>query len=88
MRELLASILTGVSRAGLLSDGAALRAAHVRHCRPLPVCRPDLHLDAHGIQTSDNVACPRRAAALRNSARGQDRASARISCWRRAADEV
>lgn len=88
MRELLASILTGVSRAGLLSDGAALRAAMCDIAAHYPFVDLIYTLDEHGIQTSDNVACPLRAAALRNSARGQDRSQRPYFLLARAADEV
>lgn len=73
IRELLASILTGIGRSGLFNDPAALRDAM---CQIAPRYRfVDLlyTMDQKGIQSSENIRCSQRAVSAQEAGIGQDR---------------
>jgi len=61
IRELLASILTGIGHDRLLREPAAQREAMCDIHRHFPFVELLYTLDASGFQTSENVYCPRRA---------------------------
>lgn len=73
IRELLGSILTGVSHGRLYTEPATLREAMCDVTQHYPFVSLLYTLDAEGIQTSDNVHCPNYQRALRADGRGKDR---------------
>lgn len=73
IRELLGSILTGISHNRLFTDPAALREAMCDVARHYPFVSLLFTLDDRGIQTSDNIYCPRRKPALHTEGSGRDR---------------
>lgn len=73
VRELLGSILTGISQERLFADRTALREAMCDVSGHYPFVSLLYTLDARGIQTSDNVYCPRRNRPMRAEGLGKDR---------------
>lgn len=73
IRELLGSILTGISQERLFADRTALRAAMCDVSGHYPFVSLLYTLDARGIQTSDNVYCPRRNQPMNAEGLGKDR---------------
>ena len=73
IRELLGSILTGISYNRLFTEPAALREAMCDVARHFPFVSLLFTLDPQGIQTSDNIYCPRRKQQLRPGGLGKDR---------------
>ena len=73
IRELLGSILTGISHHRLFSEPVALREAMCEVSRHYPFVSLLFTLDVQGIQTSDNIFCPRRHQSLRTEGSGKDR---------------
>ena len=73
IRELLGSILAGISHNRLFTEPAALKEAMCDVARHYPFVSLLFTLDAQGIQTSDNVYCPRRHQTLRAEGNGKDR---------------
>ena len=73
IRELLGSILTGISHDQLFADPAALRTAMCDVAAHYPFVSLLFTLDARGTQTSDNIYCPRRHQAVRAEGCGKDR---------------
>ena len=73
IRELLGSILTGISYNRLFTEPAALREAMCDVARHFPFVSLLFTLDPQGVQTSDNVYCPRRNQQLRPGGLGKDR---------------
>ena len=73
IRELLGSILTGISHERMFADPVALREAMCDVVGHYPFVSLLFTLDAHGIQTSDNVYCPRRNRPVRAEGLGKDR---------------
>jgi hypothetical protein len=72
LRELLGSILTGISHGRLFTEAGGLHAAMCDIQRHYPFVSLLYTLDAAGVQSSDNVVCPRRRTP-RIEARGADR---------------
>ena len=73
IRELLASILTGIGRSDLFMQPAAMRETMCDMAMRYPFVDLLYTVDEKGIQTSENIACPRRQVAARASGLGQDR---------------
>ena len=73
IRELLGSILTGISHNRMFTEPAALREAMCDLARHYPFVSLLFTLDDRGIQTSDNIFCPRRNQTLRAEGNGKDR---------------
>ena len=73
IRELLGSILTGISHHRLFTEPAALREAMCEVARHYPFVSLLFTLDDQGIQTSDNIFCPKRLQPLRAEGNGKDR---------------
>ena len=73
IRELLGSILTGISQERLFADRTALREAMCDVSGHYPFVSLLYTLDARGIQTSDNVYCPRRNQPMNAEGLGKDR---------------
>ena len=73
IRELLGSILTGISQERLFADRTALREAMCDVSGHYPFVSLLYTLDARGIQTSDNVYCPRRSQPMHAEGLGKDR---------------
>lgn len=73
IRELLGSILAGISHKHLFTDPAALRETMCEVSRHYPFVSLLFTLDTNGIQTSDNVYCPRSRQSLRAEGSGKDR---------------
>ena len=73
IRELLGSILTGISHNRLFTEPAALREAMCDLAHHYPFVSLLFTLDDRGIQTSDNIFCPRRNQTLRAEGNGKDR---------------
>ena len=73
IRELLGSILTGISHNRMFTEPAALREAMCDVARHYPFASLLFTLDDRGIQTSDNIFCPRRNQTLRAEGNGKDR---------------
>jgi hypothetical protein len=73
IRELLGSILTGISHGRLFTEPDGLHVAMCDIQRHYPFVSLLYTLDGQGIQSSDNVACPRRRRVPRVEARGTDR---------------
>ena len=73
IRELLGSILTGISQERLFADRTALREAMCDVSGHYPFVSLLYTLDARGIQTSDNVYCPRRNQPMHAEGLGKDR---------------
>ena len=59
IRELLGSILTGISHDRLFTEPTSLREAMCDVSHHFPFVSLLFTLDSRGIQTSDNVYCPR-----------------------------
>lgn len=73
IRELLASILTGIGRSALFTEPAAMREAMCHIAPHYPFVDLLYTVDENGTQSSENVACPRKHEAARVSGLGQDR---------------
>ena len=73
IRELLGSILTGISHNRMFTEPTALREAMCDVARHYPFVSLLFTLDDRGIQTSDNIFCPRRNQTLRAEGNGKDR---------------
>jgi hypothetical protein len=73
IRELLASILTGIGRSDLFSEVTAMRAAMCDISSRYPFVDLLYTVDEKGIQSSDNIGCPRKNKTVQHSAIGQDR---------------
>ena len=73
IRELLGSILAGISHNRLFTEPAALKEAMCDVARHYPFVSLLFTLDTKGIQTSDNIYCPRRHQTLRAEGSGKDR---------------
>lgn len=73
VRELLGSILAGISHGGLYAEPQALPAAMCDVARHYPFVSLLYTLDPSGTQVSDNVHCPRYHRSLRDDGRGKDR---------------
>lgn len=73
IRELLGSILAGISHNRLFTDPATLREAMCDVAGHYPFVSLLFTLDPQGIQTSDNIYCPRRKRPQRAEGLGKDR---------------
>lgn len=73
IRELLGSILTGISHDRLFTEPNALREAMCDVTRHFPFVSLLFTLDPQGIQTSDNIYCPRRKQTVHAEGCGKDR---------------
>ena len=73
IRELLGSILTGISHSNLYTEPAALPAAMCDVSRHYPFVALLYTLDPRGIQSSDNIICPRFRGRRNGDDRGKDR---------------
>ena len=73
IRELLASILTGIDHPALFSDVSALNAAMCDVSEKYPFVELIYTLDKSGTQTSPNIACKQHSAAAKVKAQGKDR---------------
>ena len=73
IRELLGSILAGISHDRLFAEPAALQEAMCTVAGHYPFVSLLFTLDARGIQTSDNIYCPRRNRPMGAEGRGKDR---------------
>ena len=73
IRELLASILTGIGRSDLFSDETSMREAMCDIATRYPFVDLLYTVDARGTQTSENIACSRKSDAGHAKAVGQDR---------------
>jgi len=73
IRELLGSILTGISHDQLFTEPTALREAMCDISRHFPFVSLLFTLDPRGTQTSNNVYCPRRSQSVRTEGCGKDR---------------
>lgn len=73
IRELLGSILTGISHERLFTEPMALREAMCDVASHYPFVSLLFTLDARGIQTSNNVYCPRHNRPVRSEGLGKDR---------------
>ena len=73
IRELLASILTGIGRSDLFSEPGAMREAMCDISSRYPFVDLLYTVDEKGMQSSENIACSRKNETLRCSAVGQDR---------------
>jgi len=73
LRELLGSILSGISHAHLFTETDALRRAMCDIVGHFPFVSLLYTLDSSGIQTSDNVHCPKRPINSGPGERGKDR---------------
>lgn len=73
IRELLGSILTGISHNRLFTEPAALSDAMCDIAAHFPFVSLLFTLDPQGIQNSNNVYCPRRNHPVRSEGLGKDR---------------
>lgn len=73
IRELLASILTGIGRSDLFTQPLAMREAMCHIAARYPFVDLLYTLDEKGIQSSENIACSTKHAASNVSGAGQDR---------------
>ncbi len=73
IRELLASILTGIGRSALFSDAAAMREAMCQIATRYPFVDMLYTVDEQGVQSSENIVCSPKHAAARSAGLGQDR---------------
>ena len=73
IRELLGSILAGISHPCLFNEPNALRTALCDVTRHYPFVSLLFTLDAQGIQTSENIFCPQRHPAMPADGQGKDR---------------
>lgn len=88
IRELLGSILTGINHSNLYTEPEALPAAMCDVARHYPFVSLLYTLDPDGIQTSDNIHCPRYQRPLHDDARGKDRSQRPYFALARGADGV
>ena len=73
IRELLGSILAGIGHNRLFTEPSALRETMCDVARHYPFVSLLFTLDTNGIQTSDNIYCPRRHRTPRAEGNGKDR---------------
>jgi len=73
IRELLASIMTGVDHPALFSNENDLKSAMCDVKKYYPFVELIYTLDEQGRQTSENVACSQHSASSKVSAKGKDR---------------
>lgn len=73
IRELLASILTGIGRSDLFRDPAAMREAMCDIASRYPFVDLLYTIDEKGMQSSENIACAKKREVMRVSGIGQDR---------------
>ena len=88
IRELLGSILAGISHNRLFTEPAALKEAMCDVARHYPFVSLLFTLDTKGIQTSDNIYCPRRHQTLRAEGSGKDRSQRPYFVLSNASDSV
>jgi len=73
IRELLGSILAGIGHSRLFTEPSALRETMCDVTRHYPFVSLLFTLDVNGIQTSDNIYCPRHHQTPRAEGNGKDR---------------
>lgn len=73
IRELLASILTGIGRSDLFKETAPMRQAMCDMAARYPFVDLLYTINEKGIQSSENIACPRKMEVAAGSGLGQDR---------------
>lgn len=73
IRELLASILTGIGQSSLFKEPAAMHEAMCHIAPHYPFVDLLYTVDEKGIQSSENIACPRKQVTERSAGLGQDR---------------
>lgn len=73
IRELLASIMTGIDHPALFSDVSALKTSMCDVHKIYPFVQLIYTLDVHGRQTSQNIACHLHMPAAKIQAQGKDR---------------
>jgi hypothetical protein len=88
IRELLGSILTGISHSRLFTEPKALEEAMCDLARHYPFVALLFTLDARGIQSSDNIVCPKRNGRALGDGRGKDRSQRPYFVLVRDADTV
>lgn len=88
IRELLASILTGIGRSALFRETAAMREAMCHIATRYPFVDMLYTVDEKGVQSSENIACSRKHAAAHVSGLGQDRSQRPYFLLARGKDSV
>ncbi len=73
IRELLASILTGIGQSALFKEPSAMREAMCQIAPRYPFVDLLYTVDERGTQSSENIACSQKQEAARVSGLGQDR---------------
>ena len=73
IREMLASILTGIGQSALFKEPAAMREAMCHLAPRYPFVDLLYTVDEKGMQSSDNIACAQRHETARITGLGQDR---------------
>lgn len=88
IRELLASIMTGIDHPALFSEVSALKAAMCDVTKNYPFVELIYTLDETGRQTSPNIACNPHLSAAKIKAQGKDRSRRPYYLLARDSDEV
>ena len=73
IRELLASILTGIGKTSLFHETSVMREAMCQIVVHYPFVDLLYTLDEKGIQSSDNIACPRKRVVVQQVGNDKDR---------------